>query len=225
MAKAKEPLETLPAGETEGAWLPRWRAVAAQSRPRRQPPRAKIKPQDPRSRLLAAGGSSACASSHVRQWREPQRAHLWPPPSLPCWMHSGHHQTRMATPPKRSCPSPATGFEGVRIKKIAIEGNIGKEPREMLAPKQGGFPLVRASFRPVWMRTGSLLPFPPNAFCPVLPGFPPVLRGSSQPPGVRRWCMPGHGGLERCTLGPFPPFVGIAQGEGFLLFVFILRLC
>ncbi|VFV38807.1 deoxycytidine kinase-like [Lynx pardinus] len=39
-------------------------------------------------------------------------------------MHSGHHQTRMATPPKRSCPSPATGFEGVRIKKIAIEGNI-----------------------------------------------------------------------------------------------------
>ncbi|XP_014937387.2 deoxycytidine kinase [Acinonyx jubatus] len=108
----------------EGAWLPRWRAVAAQSRPRRQPPRAKIKPQDPRSRLLAAGGSSACASGHVRQWREPQRAHLWPPPSLLCWMHSGHHQIRMATPPKRSCPSPATGFEGVRIKKIAIEGNI-----------------------------------------------------------------------------------------------------
>uniref|UniRef100_A0A8I3NFG8 Deoxycytidine kinase n=1 Tax=Canis lupus familiaris TaxID=9615 RepID=A0A8I3NFG8_CANLF len=30
----------------------------------------------------------------------------------------------MATPPKRSCPSPATGSEGSRIKKIAIEGNI-----------------------------------------------------------------------------------------------------
>ncbi|KAF3825128.1 hypothetical protein GH733_005762 [Mirounga leonina] len=30
----------------------------------------------------------------------------------------------MATPPKRSCPSPATGSEGTRIKKIAIEGNI-----------------------------------------------------------------------------------------------------
>ncbi|XP_072604936.1 deoxycytidine kinase isoform X2 [Vulpes vulpes] len=30
----------------------------------------------------------------------------------------------MATPPKRSCPSPAAGPEGARIKKIAIEGNI-----------------------------------------------------------------------------------------------------
>ncbi|EPQ17275.1 Deoxycytidine kinase [Myotis brandtii] len=30
----------------------------------------------------------------------------------------------MATPPKRSCPSPATSSEGTRIKKISIEGNI-----------------------------------------------------------------------------------------------------
>ncbi|KAF6129628.1 deoxycytidine kinase [Phyllostomus discolor] len=31
----------------------------------------------------------------------------------------------MATPPKRSCPSPASSSEGTRIKKISIEGNIG----------------------------------------------------------------------------------------------------
>lgn len=43
----------------------------------------------------------------------------------------------MATPPKRSCPSPAASSEGTRIKKISIEGNIGKGPREMLVPKQG----------------------------------------------------------------------------------------
>ncbi|XP_064141793.1 deoxycytidine kinase isoform X1 [Loxodonta africana] len=30
----------------------------------------------------------------------------------------------MATPPKRSCPSPATSSEGTHIKKISIEGNI-----------------------------------------------------------------------------------------------------
>ncbi|XP_044537537.1 deoxycytidine kinase [Gracilinanus agilis] len=30
----------------------------------------------------------------------------------------------MATPPKRSCPSPATEAGGTRLKKIAIEGNI-----------------------------------------------------------------------------------------------------
>ncbi|XP_004596251.1 deoxycytidine kinase [Ochotona princeps] len=30
----------------------------------------------------------------------------------------------MATPPKRSCPSPSTSSEGSRIKKISIEGNI-----------------------------------------------------------------------------------------------------
>ncbi|EPY78238.1 deoxycytidine kinase [Camelus ferus] len=43
----------------------------------------------------------------------------------------------MATPPKRSCPSPATSSEGTRVKKISIEGNIGKAPREMLVPRQG----------------------------------------------------------------------------------------
>lgn len=32
----------------------------------------------------------------------------------------------MATPPKRFCPSPSTSSEGTRIKKISIEGNIGK---------------------------------------------------------------------------------------------------
>uniref|UniRef100_A0A2K6G082 Deoxynucleoside kinase domain-containing protein n=1 Tax=Propithecus coquereli TaxID=379532 RepID=A0A2K6G082_PROCO len=30
----------------------------------------------------------------------------------------------MASPPKRSCPSPAASSEGTRIKKISIEGNI-----------------------------------------------------------------------------------------------------
>ncbi|KAJ8785242.1 hypothetical protein J1605_007461 [Eschrichtius robustus] len=52
----------------------------------------------------------------------------------------------MATPPKRSCPSPAASSEGTRIKKISIEGNIGKEPREVLVPKQGfTFPLTTAA--------------------------------------------------------------------------------
>lgn len=125
-------------GRRRGRGFPAGRAAAAQARPCRPlPPRAKIKPGDPQSREPAAGGSSACASRHVRQWREPQRAHLRPPPSLPCWMHSGRHRTRMATPPKRSCPSPATGSEGARIKKIAIEGNIGKEAREMPVPEHG----------------------------------------------------------------------------------------
>ena len=57
-------------------------------------------------------------------------------PALPAGCARGRHKTRMATPPKRSCPSPATGSEGTRIKKIAIEGNIGKESWEMF-PKQG----------------------------------------------------------------------------------------
>lgn len=35
----------------------------------------------------------------------------------------------MATPPKRFCPSPSTSSEGTRIKKISIEGNIGKVSR------------------------------------------------------------------------------------------------
>lgn len=33
----------------------------------------------------------------------------------------------MATPPKRVCPSPAPGGEGARVKKVSVEGNIGKE--------------------------------------------------------------------------------------------------
>lgn len=35
----------------------------------------------------------------------------------------------MATPPKRFCLSPSTSSEGTRIKKISIEGNIGKVSR------------------------------------------------------------------------------------------------
>ncbi|XP_060044439.1 deoxycytidine kinase [Erinaceus europaeus] len=42
----------------------------------------------------------------------------------------------MASPPKRSCPSPATNSEGTRIKKISIEGNIGKGPLEKGRPVQ-----------------------------------------------------------------------------------------
>lgn len=37
-------------------------------------------------------------------------------------------QPAMATPPKRLCPSLSTSSEGTRIKKISIEGNIGKAP-------------------------------------------------------------------------------------------------
>uniref|UniRef100_D6RG38 Deoxycytidine kinase n=1 Tax=Homo sapiens TaxID=9606 RepID=D6RG38_HUMAN len=43
----------------------------------------------------------------------------------------------MATPPKRSCPSFSASSEGTRIKKISIEGNIGKEPPEMWDARLG----------------------------------------------------------------------------------------
>ena len=101
-------------------------------------PRAKIKPADPPARESWTGESSVCRLRRVPRWREPRRAHLRPPPSPPCLKRSGLPTGQgMATPPKRSCPSPAASSEGTRIKKISIEGNIGKGPREMLVPKQG----------------------------------------------------------------------------------------
>ena len=101
-------------------------------------PRAKIKPADPPAGESGTGQSSVCRLRRVPGWREPRRAHLRPPPSPPCLKRSGLPTGEgMATPPKRSCPSPAASSEGTRIKKISIEGNIGKGPREMLVPKQG----------------------------------------------------------------------------------------
>lgn len=121
-----------------GRGFPSGRAATSRSLPHRLlPPRAKIKPADPPAGESGTGESSACRSRRVPPRREPRRAHLRPPPSPPCLKRSELPTGEgMATPPKRSCPSPSASSEGTRIKKISIEGNIGKGPREMLVPKQ-----------------------------------------------------------------------------------------
>ena len=69
-----------------------------------------------------AGESGTGESSACRSRRAPPRSE---PPSPPCLKRPGLPTGEgMATPPKRSCPSPSASSEGTRIKKISIEGNI-----------------------------------------------------------------------------------------------------
>lgn len=104
----------------------------------------------------------------------------------------------MATPPKRSCPSPSTSSEGTRIKKIAVEGNIGKAPRAVLGPWRRAF-------------AASLLPLrqdlPPRPAAEAPPEFPPT--AASRSPTAR---LPG----TRPRFGPVsPPPLGPHKGKGF----------
>lgn len=119
-----------------GRGFPAGRVAAPQSRPHRQrPPRAKIKPRGPPAGEPAAAGARLACRVTLGSGASPSARTCGHFPALPA-SAPGRRKTRMATPPKRSCPSPATGSERTRIKKIAVEGNIGKEPREMF-PKRG----------------------------------------------------------------------------------------
>ncbi|XP_007112771.2 deoxycytidine kinase isoform X1 [Physeter macrocephalus] len=77
----------------------------------------KSNPRTRRPESLQFKASSAAASAPPRT---PLAASQ---PSLPDALGAATRRG-MATPPKRSCPSPAASSEGTPIKKISIEGNI-----------------------------------------------------------------------------------------------------
>ncbi|XP_032488361.1 deoxycytidine kinase [Phocoena sinus] len=80
----------------------------------------KSNPGTRRPESLPFKASSAAAAAAAAQWRTPLTTSQR---SLPDVLGAATRRG-MATPPKRSCPSPAASSEGTRIKKISIEGNI-----------------------------------------------------------------------------------------------------
>lgn len=115
----------MPAQGGRGRGFPAGRAAVPQSRPHRPlPPRAKIKPQDPPAGKPAAGGSSACVSGHVRQWREPQRAPV--ATSQPSLLDVLGAATRPEWPPHRrgAAHLPRPALRGPALRKLPSKGTL-----------------------------------------------------------------------------------------------------
>lgn len=83
--------------------------------------------------------------------------------------------------------------------------------------------LLSEGFLPAWLcGCGHGLEFPSlrNHFALSCPAFVPFLEGGGGPRASGR-ARPGLQASLRCTLGQFPPLVGIAQREGLFLVLFL----
>lgn len=122
-------------------------------RPQLPTPRPLARPEEPHTGQIPAGGGEAwrVGVPAARAWlpHSPAQLSTLRAPKLKCGSRrreidaatrsqprpvllqvprQSRRESAMATPPKRLCPSPSTSSEGTRIKKISIEGNIGKAP-------------------------------------------------------------------------------------------------
>ncbi|KAK2507930.1 hypothetical protein MC885_002298 [Smutsia gigantea] len=117
-AKVEGPVWDSAVWDRVGAWLRRWADSYAPAGRCYRAPKSNAETDRPQSLPLAAvqpAGRATLAG------RARTGGHLL---ALPANALGAATRRGMATPPKRSCPSPATSSEETRIKKISIEGNI-----------------------------------------------------------------------------------------------------